>query len=208
MNFLELQNEVIATRFRDGQRDHVKRWINFRYQWVNALADWPWLAPMSETVTYTSPLDLDSDVIRVLNVHDTDNDSELKYMALIDFRRYYSDSDTGSTPETYTLDASTSGGMRLMLGPPDSATGSLEVIFQARPAELSDDAESPVWPTAYHFALVLGATSTGLKIENDPTWEALETEFLAAIDTMRTEVLPPLQPEPRQYGRELFDSWL
>lgn len=207
MNFLELQDEVIASRFREAQRARIKRWINWRYQWANALADWPWLAPISETVTFANPLTLDSDVLRVLNVHDVDNDAELKYLSLVDWRRWYADSDTGDTPETYTLDATTAGGTRLLVGPPSSATGSLEVIFQSRPASLVENLDEPVWPEAYHYNLVLGATSTGLKLENDPTWEALETEFLANIEVMKTEILPPLQPEPRQYGREYFDVW-
>jgi hypothetical protein len=207
MNFKELQDEVIASRFREAQRPRVKRWVNWRYQWVNSVANWPWMEPIVETVAFTDPLTLDSDVVRVLHVHDVDNDVELRYVNLTDWRRLYADSDTGTQPSTYTLDASTGGATRLLLGPPSSVTGSLQVIFHARPPALEDDLDEPQWPENWHFLITLGAISTGLKIENDPTWEALETEFLAALQMMKDEILPPLQPEPRQFGRELFDAW-
>lgn len=209
MNFKEIQDEVIASRFRENQRPRVVRWINWRYQWVNALADWPWVTPVSITVPVPfTTFEFPDSYIRILNVHDVDNDTDLAYVPAHEFRRMYLDSDTGTTPETYTLESGASGFDTIFeFGPPSSTTGSLEILYEARPPELDGDTEVPLWPIAYHYNLVLGATATGLKLENDPTWEALETEFLAAVEVMKTQILPPLQPEPRQFGREVIDSW-
>ena len=42
VTFDEISSEVIRIRFKQGQRDSVKRWVNIRYQTVWAYADWPW----------------------------------------------------------------------------------------------------------------------------------------------------------------------
>lgn len=208
MEFFELQTKVLDTRFREARRPQAKDWINWRYTWVNAQADWPWQAPAQQDFDIAgNELAVGVNVSRILNVRDVTNDSDLKYLAGVEFKRMYSETDTASTPETYTLDTDDTGAVVLKLGPPSAETTTVEIAFTRRPLMLVADTDVPLWPENYHYLLVLGAASTGLKIENDPTWEALETEFLAGLDTMKTDILPPHQPEPRQYGRELTDAW-
>lgn len=214
MEFSEIQDAVIGTRFNEGQRDSAIQWINWRYQWVNGMEEWPWMAPVNGTFAIGgNQMIIGANVIRILSVYDNDNDIELQYLDPNEYRRTYLNSDEGTTPETYTITIPDGASLNvydevIKLGPPSSATNSLDIVFRKRPPDLAANNDVPVWPSAYHFNLALGAIATGLKIENDPTWEALETEFLAGVDAMRTEALPPGEPDTRQYGRELFDAWL
>jgi len=55
----------------------------------------------------------------------------------------------------------------------------------------------------FDYLLVPGAIATGLKEENDPTWEPLEMEFRTIIDEMREFYLPTMRPYGNaQYGRD------
>jgi hypothetical protein len=208
VNFVELQNEVITFRFREGQRTSVGRWINLRYQGVNAQADWPWLYPHMRTLAWpggSSPVPLLGSDRRLSGVYDDSNDVPLAYLPYEQFQEMYGDSATdGGDPAHYTIhDSGTDA--ELLLGPLGSPAVSLKLIGETRPAELVAATDEPLWPEHWHYSLVLGASSTGLKLENDPTWEALETEFLANVLLMKEEVLPPHQPEPRQFGRVVFE---
>jgi hypothetical protein len=93
MTFVELQNEVILTRFRESQRASIQRWINWRYQWVNSQADWPWISPSLSTLAWTGSaqtMDLDEELYRrLVEVWDDDNDVPLMYRPLDDFLRIY-----------------------------------------------------------------------------------------------------------------------
>lgn len=207
MNFVELQNEVIGTRFREAQRESIKKWINHRYTIVNAQAEWPWLSPQQTTITYTgSAYTLASDTQRILRVMDVDNENDLVYLPAPDFYALYTDPAEGGDAVHYTIE-SLSDDLTLTVGPLGGSALTLQLIGDIRPGLLVLDDAEPLWPEQWHFELVLGAVATGLKIENDPTWEALETEFLADVQMMKEELLPPNQPEPRQFGRQVYDLW-
>jgi hypothetical protein len=205
MQFVELQDEVIQARFREGQRDSVKRWINKRYTFVNGVADWPWRWPARSTLTTLADgtVALPADAVHVEQVFSAARDYELPFMDWREFQTTYLGSDqTADDPLHYTLDRSG------FLHVAPAAAADLVVNYTGRPSELVANTDEPVWPEHWHFTLVLGATSTGLKLENDPTWTALETEFLADVELMKDELLPPHQPEPRQFGRQPYDAWL
>jgi len=69
---------------------------------------------------------------------------------------------------------------------------------------MNSDNDTPVFDEAYHPLLVIGATATGLKMENDPTWGALEQEFDAGLQAMVEELCPPDHATTLQYGRDSF----
>ena len=62
------------------------------------------------------------------------------------------------------------------------------------------DTDYPVFPSEYHYLLVLGATATGLKMENDPTWTALEDEYREILMTMQQDLSADFVPN--QFTRD------
>jgi hypothetical protein len=67
---------------------------------------------------------------------------------------------------------------------------------------MSIDTDYPLWDPAYFWILVPGATASGLKMENDPTYQPLENEFLHGIEMMIDDLLPPSHASTLQYGRD------
>lgn len=207
MNFGELQNEVIEFRFGEHRRHSVRMWINMRYTEVNAMNDWPWTVPLQSTVTVSSGEGaLPTGAVRLLEVYDPAAALRLEYMPYEDLHALYfdSDPDTGD-PERYSVKAPAT----LVVAPTPGGDFTLDVTYQDRPIMLEDDNDEPAWPEEYHYALVMGACATGLKLENDPTFEPLEGEFYAMVNAMKTEMVPAHIAENRQYGRDMlgYDGW-
>jgi hypothetical protein len=62
----------------------------------------------------------------------------------------------------------------------------------------------PLYPVEYHYMLAVGGMASGLKVQNDPTWDSLEQEFQQMLGTMREDLLPPDLYGSNQYGRDDF----
>lgn len=206
MNFGELQDEVIEFRFAEHRRGSVQRWINMRYSEVNAMNDWPWTVPLQTTVAIVDGEgELPAGAVRLLEVYDPAAALRLPYMEYEDMHALYfdSDPDTGD-PDVYSIKAP-----NVLVVAPTPSTFTLDITYSDRPLHLTLDTDEPAWPEEFHYALVLGAAATGLKLENDPTFEPLDAEFYSMVNAMKTEVVPAHIPENRQYGRDMlgYDAW-
>jgi hypothetical protein len=67
---------------------------------------------------------------------------------------------------------------------------------------MANDDDEPIWDRGHHYLLATGGMSTGLKMENDPTWQALEAEFQQAFELMREDLLPPDRTITTQYAAD------
>ena len=210
MTFVDLQNEVLTYRFKEQQRTSVKRWINQRYGWVWAGAAWPfkYSSPTALTVTAgtaAAAFATATDVLRPLAVWDQNGD-QIEYLVPREFQLYYQSSTSSGDPQNYTVIGGT-----IYLGPTPQSSQTFQVGYERKVGHfngadakvvglLDQDTDYPIWDPAYHYMLVMGATATGLKLVNDPTWEALEDEFRAMVIVMEQELLPADRGENIQFG--------
>lgn len=203
-----MQNSVLAARFNEGLRDEAKLWLNQRLGVLWAAADWPF-----KKLTESCSVGGDGVVVppsmvrRVLAVWNSDND-KLEWLEPQVFRSYYDGTETGTLPVAWTID-----GEDMKIAP--IGAGTVSVRHERRLYHLDENGDPVVGPLTldedscpydeeFHYYLVQGAIATGLKRENDPTWQALEDDFNAGIFVMREELLPPNSPENRQFDRQVW----
>jgi hypothetical protein len=214
MTFEEIQDEIIAIRFRESQRTSVKHWINLRYQMIWAIADWPFkfMGPVNLTVTSgdATPT-LPSDFHRPIDILD-DAGFPLSWLEAKDFDRAY---------EGYTLQGVTAipDSFKwvddvITLYPTPDANYTFRLTYERRITHnhlgstptvglMSDDSDTPLWDAEHHYLLVPAALSLGLRLENDPTYPAVEEDFQSALQLMREHYLPSAAPGGHlQYGRD------
>lgn len=207
MTYKELQDAVIRFRFNEGRRADVKDWIGLRYGEVWSAADWPFKYVHREDLTVSAgTATAPSALRRPLQLENAAGDM-LEYLSQSEFRDLYAwDDTTSSTADVYTLINST-----FYIEPAD--TGTFKLSYERRPSHLADgttdtaglmnsDNDTPIWPVEHHYLLVVGAMSTGLKLENDNTWPALEDEFTRLVEVMKEDLLPPVRGQTLQYGRD------
>lgn len=194
MTFLELQEAVMAnSRFRESQRGDIKTWINARYWWLWSLEDWPFRYA-TDTLTVTAgsqsvssvPADFGKAVALVPTLSGQ-RGSKLRYLTPGRFFADYYDpaGDEGGDPAVYTIVNGT-----LFVAPtPDAAATDYKLVYLKEWAELSADENEPALPTGAHLSLVFGAAATGLKLEQDPGWQAFDQDFNSAIQILRAGYL-------------------
>lgn len=187
---------MLSGRFKEAQRSDVKTWINHRYGVVWGLADWPFrIATDLVTVTAGSQTvtGVAADFGKVVSL--TRNDGyRLKALPPgLFFDRYYSTaSPTTGDPLAYTI-----VGTSILVGPtPVTTSTTYELLYVKSFTELSADADIAAIPTEFHLMLVNGASSQGLLLENDPTWEPLERAYQSDLQALRVA-----------YGRATRDNF-
>lgn|SRR5215831_2828420 len=211
MTFKEIQDECVVFRFGEIRRNSVKLWVNRRMQGVWGEAEWPFKRVNRQTVSTDSNglLQMPVGFRRAIALEDSQG-NELEYMVAEEFRDNYPwNQVTNAPPSVYT----TWNGQILF----DSNPGLLGVQFKLsylrriccyqasgllKEGLLVDDSDTPIWDPEHHFLLVMGATATGLKLENDWTWNALEDEFQGALQEMKDDLMPPDQVGTGQYGAD------
>ncbi len=214
MTFADIFNEVISARFKTSQTPSIKRWINLREAQIWASAEWPWklVGPTALAVaigvdTPTVPSDID----RPSAIYD-DQGSRMRYLTQTDFDDFY---------RAYTINSSRgrsdafkwNNGV-LTLGPVPDATYSYTMAYLRRichydntdaltDGPMVDDDDYPVYDVEWHEILTIGAIATGLKVENDPTWNSLEQEFGVMLTQMVEHYLPTVAVAGNtQYGAD------
>jgi hypothetical protein len=211
LNFKELQDECVVFRFGENRRNSIKLWLNRRMQAVWGEAEWPFKrVNRQDVLTDTNgQLVMPVGFRRAIAVEDNQGNA-LEYMVAEEFRENFQWNQVNlAPPSTYT----TWNGQVLF----DSNPGGIGIGFKLSyirriccyqsPGELKEglmvnDNDTPLWDPEHHFLLVLGATSTGLKLENDFTWSALEDEFGMALTEMKDDLLPPDAVGTTQYGAD------
>jgi hypothetical protein len=225
VQFVDIQNEVITgtNRFRETNRVQVKRWINDRYARVWRAAPWGFryavptaMAVSGGTAPTTGSLvqvTTPSDLGVPLALYDSDGDP-LSRLTVKELHDNYRTVTSNADPEVWAFSGAgrgTVGLTQLFVAPKPSASTTVYVPYERvigrivsstfTPGLLSADSDEPVWAEEYHYALVYGAMATGLKMENDPTWPALEDEYNAVLDAMKDELVSYSAVE--QWGREV-----
>ncbi len=216
MNFKAIQDEIINARFNENQRASVKYWINLRYAQIWAMAEWPWkfvgpttLSIVADDQTPVLPADIDIPYVVFDDVGNVVQQMDGKSFD-ISYRYSEINNDKGK-PQAYKwLDNV------LTLAPIPNTNYTFSLTYLRRLASktqagaLQDgpmvaDTDTPIWDSNYDYMLVLGAMATGLKVENDPTWQPLQNDFELFLDTMREEYLPSLRvSETLSYGPDFI----
>ena len=212
MQFIDMVNEIIQFRFNQTQEIYVKRWLNLREQQVWAATEWPWKKLVDVTLTIDEgddALDLPVAVRRVANVYD-ESGSALSWVPPDEFASRNRGQTERGHPSEYTLSSN-----QIILAPAASGPFSFSIDYERgifhyditgtkTNGAMSVDGDYPAWDEAWHWILVPGAMATGLKMENDPTWEPLEQEFVTGLDAMKEDLLPPSHASTLQYGRDTY----
>jgi hypothetical protein len=101
-------------------------------------------------------------------------------------------------PEDYLSWASGSGGVAdgftiinntIHLNRPYTTASTFIAIGELAFVPLLNDSDEPLLPEEFHMAPVHGAISEGLRLENDPSWEAAEADLQTSIMDMRKSYL-------------------
>lgn len=211
MTYKQLQDECVLYRFGEGRRNSVKAWLNRRMQAVWGESEWPFKrinrAPVT---TFNGKIVMPTGFRRAISVEDA-NGGILSFRDPELFRTDVPINSEGSTSDI-SSEYTVWGGQILtdaILG--DGLTFYLSYlrrvcVFDAdgviREGLLTLDGDSPLWDPEFHYMLVLGATATGLKLENDFTWQALEDEFQQVLTEMKDDLLPPDTVGTTQYGAD------
>lgn len=203
-----MKDELVSTRFGENKRPSCGRWINHRMGMVWAHADWPFRKAIRETaeVDASGVVTMPSTFRRMLWAETTD-EQPIHFLDPATFRATWgaANSESATQPTSYTV----VNGVAYVR---PKGSSSIYIAYERKMChlhlgatvtvgEMVDDTDEPVWDDEFHYLLVLGAMATGLKTENDPTWESLETEFAIALGAMREEYLPPDGVVNRQFGR-------
>jgi hypothetical protein len=212
MTFAEIYGEVITARFKSSQTASAKRWVNMREGQIWAAAEWPWkIVSAADVTATTSTPTLDSSVHSPLAVYD-DIGNELEYMIAKDFDEIYIPrgiQNTRGRPEAFKWNNNV-----LTLGDYPDHSYALKYTYLRKQSHyasgaivtvgaMSADSDYPLFDSHWHEVLTIGALSTGLKVENDPTWEALEQEFSMMVAAMIDHYLPAIAVAGNmQYGAD------
>lgn len=186
MTFAELQTDFFESGFAYLNDNGVgviraKRWLNQAYLEICALEPWPFL---EASTTGVSPLTI-ADLRQVISVLDTTNKVALVHSDLKAITDLYPDQTVNGTTLYWYLAA----GARITLIPAN-ATISLAVNYLKVPTELSNAADTPLLPQAYHDIIVLGAWRRGLLDDsNAGDYGLVKTEWSERLGAMRQALL-------------------
>ena len=191
MNFLELQEAVMQDRFGENKRASIKIWLNSRYGRVWAKEPWSFKLVV-DTVTLPSgdTTVAKGDLQRVIRVWDASSDRGSSYygietVAPADFYTYASRNLT--YPQGVTVI-----GDNIVADSVASTSRTFYVLGERKWTPLVSDADVPLIPTEFHYMLVHGAASIGLRVEGDPTADGFEAEYQAAFEDMRRSYMSAL----------------
>ena len=186
MTYLELQTEVLSDRFDEGKRANVKNWLNYRYGRLWGMEDWTFKTQISDLAVSAGLSQIAKGSIgSILAIYDATTSP------------YFSDTFAVRPEQINAYATLTSGvpynftviGDNLIFERPMDTNRTFKVINEKKFTALSADGDIPLIPTEYHLLLASGASSHGLRLENDPSWQAFEDEWTRGIDDMKKNYL-------------------
>lgn len=186
MTFLEIQNNVkqwlgdrsdldIALIKREINNEYKKLAIPFRFH-QNEQTN-----TSLSTVSGQQSLDISSlgEVYSIPIVRDTTNDRKLKQKT-IEWLERRSDPDMEGEPEYYVL----YGDSELLFYPVPDGAYSLRLRYQSLPANMTSDAESPIWPSDWHTIIEYGAAAKAAFMYNmDERGRFLKNQYVSELGT-------------------------
>jgi hypothetical protein len=186
VNFLEIQDEVISDRFGQDRRARVKNWINYRYGRLWAAADWSFKMQVTSMVVPGGTNAFSragmGDIISI-----QDSTQGLGYYRL---EAYYPDEfhehavPTQAVPSAFTVIGDT-----IYFNSALDSNRTFTIVSKVPFASLSQDTDEPLIPEEFHYLLVMGAASEGLRSENDPSWQGFEDDYAQGVENMKSEYL-------------------
>jgi hypothetical protein len=194
MTFKEIQDAVLSDRFAERQRGDIKQWVNSRYGRLWAAEAWSFKVDTEPVVIPAG-----------------DNSASLgSFQRLFGIWRGTS-AVPAIRPEDFyegTVEAAgfpsgmTVVGGRIILDRKAEQDTTFTVLGEKRWTPMSADGEEPLIPEEFHFMLVHGAASEGLRLQNDPTWQGFEQDWIANVQDMKSAYLTPM----RTFG-DSFPAW-
>lgn len=183
VTFKEIVDAVLSDRFGESKRLEAKNWVNHRYWWLWSLEEWPFkFATDAVTVTSGSQIvtGAPTDLKTAFALY---SDSGRELQRVRDHRDFFNayQGQPAGTPEAFTT-----FGTSLLVGPtPNTTSAAYTLLYEKEVTLLSADSDLPAFPAGSHFALVHGGSAEGLKLQNDPTWQAFENDFRDTITILR-----------------------
>ncbi len=200
MDFLAIQNAVKSDRFSESKRSDIKDWINARYGRVWAQEAWSFKRILVTSVFATNASSVTLATLGLQRIEAVWSGETNAYGVMLadrleDFHgNVYT---TAGKPYGFTVIGDT-----LLLDRPVSASTTLTILGEKKFAALAADADVPLIPTEFHYMLVHGAASEGLRLENDPTWQGFEQDYQANLVDMRSSYITSV----RTYG-DAYPAW-
>lgn len=203
MTFKEIQDAVLADRFNESQRADAKNWINHRYWWIWSLEPWTFKhAQGTGTVTAGSrTVTTPTSFLHAHAVIDSDGVGLRPISDPREFMTVFEPDETGD-PEIFTVIAGV-----VLVAPTPTAGETFTVLFDREYTQLVSDQDTPLLPSGAHFALVHGGAAEGLKLQNDPTWQAFDEDFQASLTVLRQNYLSSVKGAGRQFGAYRPEQW-
>lgn len=206
MNFKAIQDAVLSDRFQETQRGDCKNWINHRYAWLWGLEDWTFksaTAVVTVTAGSQAVTTLPTDISTVVALYRSNGD-RLKYLMPVKFFELFYDTTNATTGTPYCF---TIVNGQLFVGPTSNETAAdYKLLYMREVTLLVNDGDTPGLPAGFHFALVHGGASEGLKLQNDFTWQFFEQDFQASIQAMSRAYLSDQDGDYQQYGADPLDG--
>lgn len=189
MNFVELQDAALSDRFSESKRTDAKRWINYRYGRLWSKEPWTFkLAVASYTLGSGQSTVALGNFLRIVSVWDDTTTPGYSEMDAIRPQDLYDNATrTSGTPIGFTVI-----GDNIRFLAPASSQRTYTVLGELKFQLLVDDSDEPLIPEEFHQVLVHGAISEGLRLENDPTWQAAEEDYKVGYEDMKGSYLTPV----------------
>jgi hypothetical protein len=203
--FGEMANEVLANQFSESKYGIlVRKWLNDGQVDVATRADIPALietesiAIVAGTTSYAYP----SDYLRPIGIYDATNSRQVRarQVNLSDYTGGIDSSAVGA-PVLYTT---TNDGITFYPTPDQSYTG--QITYYRRPAEMTDDTDTPEIPAEAHPLLIDYALIRAYRREQD--WNAkgrLEEEYERDLARFIGQQNKSVSEGPKQV-RGMWDS--
>jgi hypothetical protein len=210
VTFLELQNELLpagvgnTARFKETQRESVKKWLNDRYAEVWGLEDWTFryaIAPLTVSVGDDTPV-MPTDFGIANQLWDAAG-AKVPYVAPDTFFPVHLPSGTATgDPSRFTVI-----NKQIYLDPtPGAASAVWNLYYEKALTLLVGDNAVPLLPPEHHYMLVHGAEATGQIRVQDFTYQFSEQRWQNQLAAMKRNYLVDQRGETAQWGAACWDG--
>ena len=187
MNFLQIQDSVISNRFDPSQRPDAKDWINYRYGRLWAMEDWAFKRQVSTLNVSGNASSIARGTIGdIIAIWDTT--VAPSYAGMLSMRPEdlwnTARSTVAGAPYNFTVVGNT-----IYFERPMDQNRSFYVLSTIPFTLLVNDSDTPLIPSEFHQVIVSGATSHGLRRENDPSWQSFEDDWNRGIQDMKADYM-------------------
>lgn len=160
------QIKAAVKRYGFDDNDPILTWINAAYHEFEDAEDWQFLIVVADPLagaTGESRLTLPANYLKTMILRDVTNQKKLKYWDVHKFSREIDDPTATGKPLYYTAN----GAGELQFYPVLDAGVDFRLLYLRTWSDLDDDADIPLLPVRFHYALVLGAVKYALMAESE-----------------------------------------